>query len=110
MAEIVFEGIQNGNKEVLADLRRIVNDDKFNPQSFKDIVSNILVTSYLGSKNSSTETLGRAKRVADQIGSHHFNMNIDESYEAIVKVFERETGKTPKYESHGGTYTEDVAL
>jgi len=70
----------------------------------------VLVTSYLGTKNSSEETLSRAQRLAEGIGAHHLTIGIDEAYEALVHIFEKATGKTPRFEVQGGTYTEDLAL
>jgi hypothetical protein len=37
-------------------------------------------------------------------------MDIDEAYEAFVKIFEKASGKRPKYVTGGGSYTEDLAL
>lgn len=53
------------------------------------------MTSYLGSKNSSQTTLDRAKALAEGIGATHFNMSIDEAYDAILKIFNSTTGKAP---------------
>ena len=73
-------------------------------------MSRVFVTSYLSTKNSSIETRERAKRLAEGIGSSHFNIGIDEAYESIVKIFSDATGKTPKFEAHGGSMNEDLAL
>lgn len=110
MSKIVFESIQGGNAETLATLRRIVKNEKFTPAKYQDIVNQLLVTCYLGTKNSSAETLGRSKRVAEALGSHHFEIGIDEAYDSIKGIFEKATGKFPKYTLEGGSYTEDLAL
>ena len=89
MARIVFDGISKGNSEVLEDLRRIVGDPAFKPHSYKDIVNQLLVTCYLGTKNSSHDTLDRAKRLATGINTRHFNVTIDEAYDAVVKIYEQ---------------------
>jgi NAD+ synthase (glutamine-hydrolysing) len=68
------------------------------------------VTCYLGTNNSSEETNSRAKKVAESIGSKHFNLTIDEAYHSIINIFKTSTGLTPKYDSEGGTWTEDIAL
>ena len=73
-------------------------------------MSRIFVTSYLSTKNSGKETLQRAEALAKGIGALHYNMGIDEAYDSIVGIFEKATGKTPKFEIHGGTYNEDLAL
>jgi NAD+ synthase (glutamine-hydrolysing) len=110
MSILVLENISSGNLETLNELRRVVKDNTFTPVVYQDIVNKVFVTSYLGTKNSSKETLDRAKRLAEGIGALHFNIGIDEAYESIVTLFVKATGKTPKYEMNGGTYPEDLAL
>ena len=95
MAQIVLKSIQNGNKDALADLRRIVDDKDFTPTKFQDIVNRIFVTCYLSTKNSGKETNERAERLAKDINSLHFNMGIDEAYDSIVNIFAKATGRTP---------------
>ena len=48
------------DKECLADLRKVVKDPNFTPDRFEDIVRRILVTSYLGTANSSEDTKSRS--------------------------------------------------
>jgi NAD+ synthase (glutamine-hydrolysing) len=72
MAKHVFLSILNGNGEALSTLRRIVKIKDFTPTKYQDIVNQVFVTSYLGTKNSSKETLDRANRIAEGIGAHHF--------------------------------------
>lgn len=110
MAHLVFQAIENGNKEILDEFQRVIKDKEFVPKSYKEIVNQVFVTSFLGTKNSSEETTGRAKRLAQDIGSLHLDINIDEAYDSIVNIFKSATGKTPKYEKQGGTYGEDLAL
>ena len=87
-----------------------MKDDSFTPYRYQDIVGRIFVTSYLSTKNSGTETLERAERLAKGLGSVHYNIGIDEAYESIVGIFSKATGKTPQFEMHGGTTNEDLAL
>lgn len=68
------------------------------------------MTSYLSTKNSGAETLGRAERLAKGIGANHYNIAIDEAYDSIVNIFSKATGKTPQFEVHGGKMIEDLAL
>ena len=85
MAQIVFrKAIGEGCSHTLADLRRVVCDPNFLPRSYQDIVNQLFVTCYLGTKNSSQDTLDRAKRVADGVGSYHFAVTIDDAYEKII--------------------------
>jgi hypothetical protein len=46
-----------------------------------------LVTSYLSTKKSGKETLGHVETVAKDIGSLHYNIEIDEAYDSIVNIF-----------------------
>lgn len=108
MSKIVFEGCKD--PETLNELRRVVQIPNFTPTKYQDIVGQLLVTSYLSTKNSSQDTNSRAKRLAEGIGAHHFNVGIDEVYDSIVKTFERTTGNTPRFESQGGSAGEDLAL
>ena len=110
MSSIVLNSIENGNKDALEDLRRIVGDKDFTPKKYQDIVNQIFVTSYLSTKNSGKETLRRAEDLAKGINSNHFNIGIDEAYDSIVNIFSKATGKTPKFEAQGGTINEDLAL
>eukprot|EP00351_Strombidinopsis_sp_SopsisLIS2011_P000308 CAMPEP_0116887532 /NCGR_PEP_ID=MMETSP0463-20121206/22075_1 /TAXON_ID=181622 /ORGANISM="Strombidinopsis sp, Strain SopsisLIS2011" /LENGTH=110 /DNA_ID=CAMNT_0004550433 /DNA_START=1073 /DNA_END=1405 /DNA_ORIENTATION=+ len=110
MSKLVFESVQAGNQETLVQIRKVVKNENFNPKTYQEIVSELLVTSYLSSKNSSDDTRDRAKRLAEGIGAYHFNIGIDEAYDKIVGIFEAATDKKPKYESQGGTPSEDIAL
>mmetsp|Transcript_44331 Transcript_44331/g.43020 ORF Transcript_44331/g.43020 Transcript_44331/m.43020 type:complete len:416 (+) Transcript_44331:263-1510(+) len=110
MAVLVLQNINQGNHHTLKELRRVVKDPNFFPNKYQDIVGRVLVTSYLGTKNSSDETLDRAKRLATGIGSLHYDIGIDEAYDSIVNVFAKATGKTPQYEANGGQMIEDLSL
>ena len=65
---------------------------------------------FVGTVNSSTNTLDRALRLANSIQSYHSYLVIDEIVSAAVKVFSMLTGKTPQFECRGGTMAEDLAL
>jgi NAD+ synthase (glutamine-hydrolysing) len=64
-----------------------VGDSSFSPKTYQEIINEIFVTCYLGTKNSSKDTLDRAQRLAKGIGARHFNVTIDEAYDAIVKIY-----------------------
>ena len=53
---------------VVSDLRRVVGDDKFNPESPQHICNMLLTTVYMASSNSSEHTRTLAKTLASQIG------------------------------------------
>lgn len=111
MARLVYErAILQRDAECLSDLRRITRKPDFQPTCFQDIVKELFVTCYLGTKNSSKDTLSRADRVATGIGAQHFAVTIDDAYNAILKIMTQATGKVPQFTSKGGSYTEDLAL
>lgn len=97
MARILMKDIEAGNLNTLKDLRRVTNEPEFNPTKYKDIVGKLLVTAYLGSENSSKDTASRAERLAEGIGALHYDLAIDGAYDAILKIFEKTTGKQPKF-------------
>lgn len=89
MARLVYtKAIVQNDQQCLSDLRRIVRNDKFTPRNYQEIVNELLVTCYMGTKNSSTDTLDRAAKVAKGIGSHHFAVTIDDAYDKIIDIMQ----------------------
>lgn len=64
----------------------------------------------MGTKNSSMETRKRAKLIASQIGSYHFDSTIDEIVSEMTNTFSKITGIKPKFVIDQGTIEEDLAL
>jgi NAD+ synthase (glutamine-hydrolysing) len=91
-------------------LRKVVRNNSFTPAKYQDIVNQLFVTCYLGTKNSSETTNLRAKKLAEGINSHHLNVTIDEAYNAIANIFKNSTGMDPKFKVHGGSDSSDLAL
>ena len=110
MCHLLVEAAQKGNELVLADIRRIVGDDSFVPESAEQLAGQLLFTCYMGSQNSSRETRRRAKRLAGQIGATHTDLNIDGVVSALFSLFVKTTGQTPRFRTDGGTAVENVAL
>lgn len=110
MCRIVCKAVSDGNEQVLSDVRKVTHDPTYSPQDPRELANKILVTCYMGTKNSSVETYNRAKNLADQIGSHHFAVTIDQSVQASVEVFTRATDKAPAFKVHGGSPRENLAL
>ncbi|XP_069760732.1 glutamine-dependent NAD(+) synthetase isoform X2 [Narcine bancroftii] len=100
----------NGNQQVLEDARRIVNNMNYTPKNPREFCRRIFTTCYMASENSSRETCNRAKELADQIGSHHINLNIDSAVQAVIMIFNLVTGKSPQFAAHGGCNRENLAL
>jgi len=111
MCLMVFDEIQGGNAEVLADLRKVVREEDFIPESAQDIANRVFHTCYMGKgKASSKATEERARKLAQQIGCYHATIWIDKAVKGILDVFEDLTGRAPRFNSEGGTNAEDLAL
>lgn len=64
----------------------------------------------MGTENSSIDTRRRAKLLGDAIGSYHVDIDIDMAVSAVIAIFQKFTGLTPRFKVHGGTNAENLAL
>ena len=64
----------------------------------------------MGSVNSSRETRQRAKDLARAIGSYHVDLNIDTVTTAMTTLFTTATSFEPRFNAHGGSKAENLAL
>ncbi|XP_020826509.1 glutamine-dependent NAD(+) synthetase isoform X1 [Phascolarctos cinereus] len=110
MCRQVCQAVSNGNKEVLADVQRILNRDDFLPQDPQKLCGQLLTTCYMATQNSSRDTYNKAQELAEQIGSYHISLNIDTVVNIIMEIFRVTTGKMPQFLVHGGSSREDVAM
>ncbi|XP_040322152.1 glutamine-dependent NAD(+) synthetase isoform X3 [Herpailurus yagouaroundi] len=110
MCRQVCEAVNNGNQEVLADVRTIVDQLDYTPRDPRELCGRVLTTCYMASENSSRETRDRAAELARQIGSHHIGLDIDPAVKAVVGIFSLATGKRPLFAVHGGSRRENLAL
>ncbi|XP_032894592.1 glutamine-dependent NAD(+) synthetase isoform X2 [Amblyraja radiata] len=110
MCRQVCFAVSNGNEQVLADARRMVSDHGYVPKDPRDFCRRVFTTCYMASENSSQDTCRRAKELAEQIGSHHINLNIDSAVKALITIFNLVTGKSPQFTVHGGCTRENLAL
>uniref|UniRef100_A0A7S4C0W7 Glutamine-dependent NAD(+) synthetase n=1 Tax=Chrysotila carterae TaxID=13221 RepID=A0A7S4C0W7_CHRCT len=112
MCQQVAAAARAGNEQVISDARRIAGQGAdWKPTDDKEFCKLIMHTSFMGTKNSSTETRDRAALLAKEIGAYHAPGIIDPMIEAILKVFKIFTGgEEPKYLKQGGSHAEDVAL
>jgi NAD+ synthase (glutamine-hydrolysing) len=100
----------------LQDLKRICDIPKeqqkgWKPASPQEIANHILHTVFMGTENSSQITTSCAKRLLGAaIGSYHLTVPIDLMVKAVIQVFTITTKLTPKFQVHGGTMAEDLAL
>ncbi|XP_019735403.1 glutamine-dependent NAD(+) synthetase isoform X1 [Hippocampus comes] len=106
----VCKAIENGDNQVLQDVRRLVGNETYFPQQPRELCRLIFTTCYMGSENSSADTCNRAKELASQIGSTHMNINIDMAVKGILGIFSLVTGKWPQFRANGGSHRENLAL
>lgn len=110
MCRLVVAAIENGNKQVLADVQSLTHDPEFVPKTPQEVAGRLFYSSFMGTENSSKETRARAKKLALEIGSYHIDMNMDTLVTAVVNVFQVATGHTPIFKIFGGSQTENLAL
>ncbi|KAM3346793.1 hypothetical protein ACQJBY_021021 [Aegilops geniculata] len=111
MCQLVIKDINKGDEQVKADAMRIgqYKDGEF-PTDSRELAKRLFYTVYMGTENSSEDTRSRAKRLGEEIGSFHFDVPIDSVVSAFLSLFERLTGKRPRYKVDGGSHTENLGL
>ncbi|KAM9409466.1 glutamine-dependent NAD(+) synthetase isoform 2-T2 [Pholidichthys leucotaenia] len=110
MCVLLCRAVENGNSQVLEDVRRIVGDYSYRPQDPKELCGRLFTTCYMASENSSEETRNRARDLANEIGSTHLNINIDTAVKGILGIFSAVTGHWPQFQVNGGSQRENLAL
>jgi NAD+ synthase (glutamine-hydrolysing) len=109
MCRLVIDALQAGNTQVKADVQRIAGAKDWLPRNPSELCNRILHTIYMGvSGHSSEKTRSRARRLAEAIGSHYTDMNIDHVYQAEKDLLRQYIGHTPTFES--GLPAENLAL
>jgi NAD+ synthase (glutamine-hydrolysing) len=109
MCRLVIEACQAGNQQVIADVKRIAKYTDTIPKTPQELCNQIFHTIYMGmSKQSSKETRSRARELADAIGSHHVNLDIDEVYNAQRNLVINSLNFEPKFKVEGGTIAENM--
>ncbi|CAG8714052.1 573_t:CDS:2, partial [Acaulospora colombiana] len=113
MCRLVAEAANRGDKDVIADARRIIGEPEesdYTPTDAKEFCGRIFHTCYMGTQNSSADTRRRAKELAASIGSYHVDLNMDTVVTAVHALFATITGRQPRFRVHGGTNAENLAL
>ncbi|KAM9764761.1 glutamine-dependent NAD(+) synthetase isoform 1-T1 [Menidia menidia] len=110
MCVLLCQAVEDGNGQVLKDVRRVVGDDSYSPEHPKELCGRLFTTCYMASENSSKDTCSRAKDLAGQIGSTHLDINIDMAVKGILGIFSAVTGQWPKFRAHSGSHRENLAL
>ncbi|PKA59069.1 NAD+ synthase (glutamine-hydrolysing) [Apostasia shenzhenica] len=111
MCQLVINDIERGDEQVKADAIRIGNykNGEF-PGDSKELAKRLFYTVYMGTENSSDATRARAKKLAEEIGSWHLDVNIDSVICALLSLFQTLTGKRPRYKVDGGSNAENLGL
>ncbi|KAG1735523.1 hypothetical protein EDB19DRAFT_1896247 [Suillus lakei] len=113
MCRLVVETARKGDKQVIADARRMVGepeDSVYVPLDPHEFCNKIFHTCYMGTENSSVETRKRAKDLSAAIGSYHVDLNMDTLVTSIRDLFAFVTGMRPQFRAHGGSGAENLAL
>ncbi|XP_042271924.1 glutamine-dependent NAD(+) synthetase isoform X1 [Thunnus maccoyii] len=110
MCVLLCQAVEDGNSQVLKEVRCLVGDESYRPQRPKELCGRIFTTCYMASENSSADTCNRAKDLANQIGSTHMNINIDMAVKAVLGIFSVVTGRLPQFRVNGGSHRENLAL
>lgn len=111
MCRLVVKEVEEGNEQVLSDVRKITRSaDDWVPKHAQDISSIIFHTCFMGTENSSVETRKRSKELSNKIGSYHVDFNMDNVVTSVVSLFEVATGKKPIFKIFGGSQIENLAL
>lgn len=107
---MVVSAVEHGEAQVLHDVRKILADPDYTPKIAAELCNRFLVTCYMGTENSSSETRQRASKLANQIGSYHLEVNIDGAVSSMLNIFNLVTGLSPKFRTHGGCPRQNLAL
>ncbi|EPS39260.1 hypothetical protein H072_6954 [Dactylellina haptotyla CBS 200.50] len=110
MCRLVIEACENGDRQVITDVQKITKDPTFIPTTPQELANRIFHTCFMGTENSSSETRSRAKEFAEAIGAYHVDLNMDSLVTAVRELFTFVTNKKPRFQVHGGTKTENLAL
>ncbi|XP_062140417.1 glutamine-dependent NAD(+) synthetase [Drosophila sulfurigaster albostrigata] len=110
MCRQIVHAVQQGDAQVLYDIRKILADSDYTPDNAAALCNRLLVTCFMGSVNSSKETRRRAAQLANQLGSYHIEISIDLAVNALLGIFNVVTGLTPVFRTQGGCARQNLAL
>ncbi|QIW98013.1 hypothetical protein AMS68_003531 [Peltaster fructicola] len=110
MCRMVISAIKDGNDIVIGDSKRLYGGD-VSQVTAQQFCNRIFTTVYMGmKKQSSVETRQRAKELAEAIGSHHVDTNIDPMFNSLFEVVSGVLKYEPKFKTDGGKDNENLAL
>ena len=96
---------------LLNQLRSVLKDNTFVPNSVKDICSRLLVTCYMATNQSTIESKQRAKAFASEIGCLFYESNIQSICDEVIATVSNSLNIAhPKFAVYGGSVNEDISL
>lgn len=113
MCRIVMDAVQEGNAQVIEDVKRIAKyqGEDVLPSTPQELCNQIFSTIFMGMKaQSSRDTRQRAKDLAAAIGSYHVDLDIDDVYHAQKALVVDALAFEPRFKVHGGTHQENITL
>ena len=111
MCRLVIKAIEEENKQVIADCKRLAKYADRLPTTAEELCNQLFHTIYLGmAKQSSKETRQRAKDLSEVISSYHVNLDIDDVYNAQRNLVIKHLEYEPKFKTEGGTLAESLML
>lgn len=112
MCRIVMDAVKEENQQVIEDVKRLCQYSQgVLPKTPQELCNQIFTTIYMGmKKQSSRDTRQRAKDLAEAIGSHHVNLDIDEVYEAQKRLVVNTLNFEPRFKVEGGSNQENLTL
>ncbi len=113
MCRLVIAAIKEGDEQVYQRRNTPLsgNDVDVFKMSAQDFCGRVFSSAFMGMKEqSSKETRSRAQELAEAIGSHHIDCNIDEVFNAVKHLVSTTLNFEPKFKVHGGSQAENLAL
>lgn len=98
--KIYKEITERKDEFILKELRRIIKNDSYYPKNDKDICNNILVTACLTTSSTPSKSKVNSQAIADEIGSVHYNMDIDKIISAFVDTFNENFSTKCDFSNH----------
>ena len=101
IAVLVAEMVKRGVEELGLDTFLEKLNLKFRPKTSdpeKEIVGELLITAYQGTKNSSEDTFQSAKKLAESLGAKFYSWTIDEEVNSYTQKIEKAIGRKLTWE------------
>uniref|UniRef100_A0A7S1I3C5 Glutamine-dependent NAD(+) synthetase n=1 Tax=Eutreptiella gymnastica TaxID=73025 RepID=A0A7S1I3C5_9EUGL len=110
MCQEVVKACQEGSQTTIADVQKVTRRPDWIPSTAQELAKEVLWCVYMASTHSGSETEGRARQLALEIGCNFNKIYIDGITTAIVDSFSSVVGKVPQMGNDGGSTAEDLAM